>query len=129
MTVRNIANTAADATLPKTPVNVAGQEYNLCFDLGALAEAETAINAEIGRAGRRDFVNLLVALPVQNLASTRIVFAAAVRTFHPELTFDQALALVGINDVLTIAIAIRDAWEKAQPAPDKTENPRKAGGK
>lgn len=112
---RAIANSAADATLPKTPVKVGGKTYNLCFDLGALSEAETSINGELARAGRRDFVNLLWALPVQNLSSVRILFAGAVRTFHPEIAYDEALALVGMNDVLGIAIAIKDAWEAATP--------------
>lgn len=122
---REIAGTPADPTLPKTPVEVGGKTYNLCFDLGALAEAEQAINAELYRAGRKDYVNLLSALPQQNLACTRIVFAAAVRKFHPELGFEAALELVGINDLLTIALAIKDAWEASTPLP--AANPIPAG--
>jgi hypothetical protein len=124
-TRRAIANTKADATLPKTPVTVAGKTYDLCFDLGALAEAETSINAELARAGRRDFVNLLYALPVQNLANVRILFAGAVRTFHPELGFEEARELVGMADVFEIAIAIKAAWEAATPAAaeDEPANP------
>ncbi len=124
---RKIAGTVADPTLPKTPVVIGGKTYNLCFDLGALAEAETEINAEFYRAGRKDYVNLLTALPQQNLSSTRIVFAAAVRTFHPEIGFDEARELIGLNDMLLVAIAIREAWDKAQPEPEKDADPPRPG--
>jgi hypothetical protein len=111
---RNIAGTIADATLPKTPIEIGGVTYQLCFDLGALAEAETAINAELSAAGRGDFVNLLYALPAQNLANTRIVFAAAVRTFHPELSFDAARKLVELPDLYAVALKVRQAWEASR---------------
>lgn len=130
MKTRKIAGTIADATLPKTPVEIGGKTFNLCFDLGALAEAEQAINAELHRAGRRaDFVNLLNALPVQNLTNTRIVFAAAVRTFHPEIGFDEAIELLEMPDLYNVAVAIREAWDASAPAPakDAAENPTPAG--
>lgn len=113
---RKIAGTASDPTLPKTPVEIGGKTYNLCFDLGALAEAETAINAELARAGRTDFVNLLFALPRLNLANVRTIFAAAVRKFHPKLSFDEACAMVDLNSAWDIATAVKGAWEAAQPA-------------
>lgn len=114
MKQRKIAGTIADATLPKTPIEIGGVTYQLCFDLGALAEAETAINAELGAGGRSDFVNLLFALPAQNLANTRIVFAAAVRTFHPELSFDAARNLVQLPDLYAVALKVREAWNASR---------------
>ena len=112
---RNIAGTIADATLPKTPVEIGGKTYQLCFDLGALAEAETAINRELARAGRTsEFINLLYALPIQNLANVRNVFAAAVRVFHPELSFEQARDMLTLGDLLTVSIAIQDAWNASR---------------
>lgn len=119
---KRIANTAADATLPKTPVTIGGKTYNLCLDLGALAEAETAINSELQRAGRNDFVNLLYALPVQNLANTRDVFAAAMRPFHPEISFDEAKALITVNDLWVVADAVAKAYRES--APDLPTAPR-----
>jgi hypothetical protein len=114
MATRRIAGTIADATLPKTPITIAGREYNLCFDLGALAEAETAINAELVKAGRSDYVNLLFALPAQNLASTRIVFAAALRTFHPDIDFDAAKKMIALEDLYAVALKVREAWQAAR---------------
>jgi hypothetical protein len=128
MKQRKIAGTIVDATLPKTPIEIDGKIYNLCFTLGALAEAETSINAELAREGRNDFVNLLFALPpVGSLANTRIVFAAAVRTFHPELTFEQACELPGLSDLYEVANKVRAAWyeatvkDKDEPAQNPNE--------
>jgi len=118
MKQRRIAGTLADATLPRTAIQIRGKEYYLCFDLGALAEAETAINAELGREGRGDTVNLLYALPAQNLASTRIIFAAAVRTFHPELSFEEARQLPTLEDLYTVAVKVREAWAQSRVEPE-----------
>jgi hypothetical protein len=125
--VRKIAGTVADPTLPKTPVVIGGKTYNLCFDLGALAEAETAINAEILRAGRTDIVNLLFALPGQNLANTRIMFAAAVRKFQPEIDFESALELLTFESIYAVATALTAAWKAANPEPEKTADPPQPG--
>lgn len=126
---RKIAGTSADATLPKTPIEIRGKEYFLCFDLGALAEAETVINFELARQGRSDLVNLLYALPAQNLASTRIIFAAAVRTFHPELSFEEARQLPALEDLYTVAVKVREAWNQSRVEPaasDADPNPPQA---
>lgn len=129
MKQRKIAGTIADATLPKTAIEIRGKTYHLCFDLGALAEAETAINAELAREGRSDLVNLLYALPAQNLASTRTIFAAAVRTFHPDLSFEEARQLPALEDLYTVAVKVREAWNQSrvEPAADEAaENPPQA---
>lgn len=109
MPKRKTANTSADPTLPKTPVRINGKTYDLCFDLGALAEAETELN----RQGHD--VNLLRALPVLNLASVREIFPAAVRKFHPDLSFADAQKLVTLQSIYPIANAIWDAWMAAAP--------------
>ena len=98
MTKRQIAGSLADATLPRTPVMISGKEYFLCFDLGALAEAETAINVEFARAKLPERVNLLVSLSELNLKNVRVLFAAAVRTFQPELGFEEAQELLALGD-------------------------------
>lgn len=114
---RETAGTPADPTLPKTPVEIGGVTYQLCFDLGALAEAE----AELLRQGHE--VNLLRALPVLNLSSVREIFPCALKKFHPELAFEHAQALVTLRSVYTIAGAILAAWEaaNAEPSPDPPE--------
>jgi hypothetical protein len=120
---RAIAGTPADASLPKTPVTVGGKTYNLCFDLGALSEAETAINLDFVRRDDSRRVNLLAALPFDDLANTRIVFAAAVRKFHPELGFEEAMGLLGLDDVYRVWGAIRAAWDASRPQSEGTPGP------
>jgi hypothetical protein len=112
---RKIAQSSVDPTLPKTPVTIDGKTYDLCLDLGALAEAESALIAE-GHHG----VNLLMALPAQTLSSTRIIFAAALRTFHPEIAFEDAKKLLTLGALYDIALKIQEAWQAATPEPEKT---------
>jgi hypothetical protein len=119
--VRKIAGTVADPTLPKTPITIDGKTYNLCFDLGALAEAEMAINAELAKAGVMDRVSLLLELPSQTLGSMRKIFAAAVRKFHPELGFDEAMRLIKMPDLYTVALAVQEAWKAAMPARESAD--------
>jgi hypothetical protein len=113
---RKIAGTIADPTLPKTPITIGDTTYNLCFDLGALAEAELAINTELVLAGRPERVNLLNALPIQNLINTRLCFAAAIRTFHPEISFERALAMLNLGNVYDVRELVSEAWRAVQPA-------------
>jgi hypothetical protein len=123
MGTREIAGTDRDATLPRTPITINGREYNLCFDLGALAEAETAINAEFVKAKLPERVNLLVAISNLNLANTRTMFAAAVRTFQPELGFKEARELLVLGDVFRVVSAIEAAWAASTRKPDRPPEP------
>lgn len=119
---RKVVGTPADPTLPKTPVTIKGVTYNLCLDLGALAEAEAALIAE----GHTE-VNLLYALPNQNLGNTRIVFAAALRKFHPEIPFEHAMGLLTFDSLYTVALAIQKAWVAATPEADQSAPPPQPG--
>ena len=127
MATRQIAGTLADATLPRTPITVRGREYNLCFDLGALAEAETAINAEFARAKLPERVNLLVSLSELNLKNVRILFAAGVRAFHSELDFEEAQELLALGDIFRVVAAIESSWSAAVPEPEKAARPLEPG--
>ena len=111
MAKRKIVNTPADPTLPKTPIEINGQVYNLCFDLGALAEAESALIAE------GHDVNLLQALPVLNLSSVTVIFACAIQKFHPEIGYEQATKLITFPTLYIVAGAIQAAWAASLPEP------------
>lgn len=113
MKKRTIAGTAADPTLPKTPITIKGKTYDLCFTFGALAEAETSINVELARKGSDERVNMLMQFPIVNLANTRACFAAALRTFHPEISFADAIAMVTPGTIFTVAEIIQAAWNAA----------------
>jgi hypothetical protein len=112
---RKIENTVVDATLPKTPLVIDGMTYNLCCDFGALSEAETRINVELAGAKPPGRINLLVAMAEENLANTRILFAAALRPFHPEIAFDDACKLVHHDNVFEVAFGLREAWRASMP--------------
>jgi hypothetical protein len=120
---RAIAGTPSDPTLPKTPVTLDGKTYNLCFDLGALAEAEISINAELIKRAAPMRVNLLLAMPVQDLANVRVMFAAAVRTFHPELSFDAAIQMLRMDNIFSVAVAVREAWIGSTPEANPADPP------
>ena len=91
--------------LPFYPIDLDGKSYKLCFDLRELAKAEQ----ELRREGHG--VDLLLALNVGalNLDAVETLFAATVRTFHPELKYDDAVALVTLSSVYHIATVILEA--------------------
>jgi hypothetical protein len=93
------------AELPFYPVELDGKTYKLCFDMRELAKAEQ----ELRREGHR--VNMLLALNVGSLDldAVETLFAATVRTYHPELKYDDAVALVTLRSVYQIATLILEA--------------------
>jgi hypothetical protein len=93
--------------LSRIPVEIEGKTFNLCFEFAALAEAERFFQ----RQGHR--VNLILALPNLSLESVREVFPCAARKYHPELSWEQAQALVTMQSVYPIATAIVQAWDQA----------------
>jgi hypothetical protein len=93
-------------TLPFYPLELDGKTYKLCFVLRELAKAEQ----ELRREGHR--ANMLLALNVGSLDldAVETLFAATVRTFHPELRkYDDAVALVTLSSVYQIATVILEA--------------------
>ena len=98
-----------DPILPTTPLVIDGKVYEMCLDLGALAEAETQFN----HAGFD--VNLVYALPSLNLASTRILFAASLQYKHSEMPFEDRINLLKLPNVLAAANAIAEAWKASMP--------------
>lgn len=128
MKKRTIAGTAADPTLPKTPITIKGKTYDLCFTFGALAEAETSINVELARKGSTESVNMLYQFPMPNLANTRACFAAALRTFHPEISFADAIEMVTPSTIVVISSTIMAAWNTAfMDGEEKAADPQQPG--
>jgi hypothetical protein len=89
----------------KTPIEIDGRTWNLCFDFQELAKAEQHYLAE----GRR--FHLMFALPEFSLGALQVVTACAIRCHHPELTWEQAQALVTLQSASTIALAVAAALE------------------
>lgn len=99
----------ADPTLATTDVVIDGKVYRMCFDMQALGQAEEDLIAE------GHDVQLLLALPKFNIKNTLIIFAASIRRFHPEISYEDAVRLVTLPYVYTVAAAIQEAWKKAMP--------------
>lgn len=112
---RKFANTAADPMLPKTPVVIGGKTYSLCFDYQALREAERAFQVE----GHRATLVVTMNDPF-SFDSVSLVLPCALHRFHPEITWEQAQAMVNLGNVSEIATAIYQAKMDAMPKPDKT---------
>lgn len=117
---RKFANTAADPMLPRTPIEIGGKTYYLCFDYLALREAERAYRAE-GHAA-----SLLATFKDFSFDAVSLVFPCALRRFHPEITWEQAQAMVNLGTVFPIGEAIFAAWQAAMPKPDKAEEEEKS---
>jgi hypothetical protein len=101
------ATNSAKLDLSKIPVEIGGKNYDLCFEFAELAKSERLFKSQ----GHR--LNLLVALPELSLESVREVFPCAAHTHQPDLTFEQAQALVTMESVYPIATAIVEAWNAA----------------
>jgi len=93
--------------LEKTPVEIGGNMYNLCFNLRKLAEAEKHYRYQ----GRN--VNLLVSLSEFTLSGVRDSFPCLVRTFHPELSWEQAQELVTLESAYKLTAIVADVMQKS----------------
>lgn len=109
-----------DPMLLTSTVDIKGKTYTLCFDTRALMKAEHDL-----REQGHD-VNLQRSLPVLTLENTVIVFAAAVRRFHPEITFEAAIDLVTMRYFMAVGNAVLEAWNKCLAEPEEASaGPRK----
>lgn len=116
--ITNIDKSVKAVAATKSPnftahaVVIGDKTYNLCFDFGKLCDAEDAINREGFR------ISLLFCLDIAllTLQNTRILFAAAVRTFHPELKFADAIKLVDVDSIYVIAEALFTGIQEARGA-------------
>ena len=114
---------SVDPTLLTSKVKVGGKEYTLCFDLQTLA----AVEHQLRKAGHD--VYLLESLPSQTLAHVLVTFAACIQRFHPEIPYQEALRLPGLNDIYAVRLAIADAWRRsvAEPEGEDKKNPTQPG--
>ena len=83
----------------------------MVFQHAALAVAEDKLLAK----GYN--VNLLVSYLRRTLSSVRVLFAASLVAYHPDLDFDEAQNLVDHDNIVEILQAIDNAWKKNLPDP------------
>jgi hypothetical protein len=114
---------SVDPTLLTAQVTIAGKVYTLCFDLGTLSRGEHEL-----RAAGYD-VNLLQSLPADTLEHVLVLFAVAIRRFHPEIAYPDALKIPSLPHVFPLRIAIADAWARSLAAPEAgdKQNPTQPG--
>jgi hypothetical protein len=127
MAKRKIAGTVADPTLPKTPIEIDGKTYDLCFTFGALARAKQALRA------RGIEMNLLQSLDFTTLDADNlpILFYAALLPFHEEIGYDDAIAMVTMPTYGGIYVAICTAYSRSvsKQDPEAKANPPQEPGK
>lgn len=109
---------AANPTLRTAEVTVKGRKLTLCFDLRELARAE----AELKRAGHAE-VDLFRSLPVDTVESVFIVFTCALRRFHPEIGFEEAVSMLDFADIYNLRQEVMKAWALSMPDPEKDAKP------
>ncbi len=100
--------------LSKTPIEIAGKTYHLCYEMDAMADAEDFFNQ------RGANVNLLRSLGSIGLKAVRTVFPCALHTYHPEISFKDAQKLLTIQASYEVAAAIVAIWA---PAADQVAAP------
>lgn len=101
-----------DPTLPFEPITIDGKTYKMVFQHAALAHAEDVLRA------RGHEVNLLGIYLNRTFSNVRVLFAASLLAYHPELPFEEALGLVDNETIIPILVALSKAWNKSMPAPD-----------
>jgi len=121
-TKKNAAAPAAeklDPTLPYEEIVIDGQTYKMCFDFRAMAKGDAKLRAA-GVDSR-----LLWQMPQLTLENLPIVFAASLVAFHPEISFEDAIALVDWDTIFELRDKVIEAWSAAFPKRGKQENPPK----
>lgn len=97
---------------PIVELNLDNVVYRLTFDFRAVADAEEAVNESRVGAGR---VNLLVGMLMMTAATVPPLFWAALSTHHPEITLDDAGALVSPENVIQVVNALSKVYCLAEP--------------
>lgn len=106
---KKAAAVEANPVRPFTEIEVNGEKYKMCFTYGALAEAETAM------LRRGIDVNLNLCLPRLNFANTRILFAASLLAYHPDIDPRESMNWVTAENNIFIVTSILKAFEANTP--------------
>ena len=112
----------ADPTLPFTPIALRGEDYKMCFDFGAIGQAEQ----ELRKQGCG--VYLIFAPWSSDILVVTALFAASLAVYHPEIDFEAAKALVGWDTAIDVMNGINAARAQFMPEEEKKPNPPQAPG-
>jgi hypothetical protein len=103
--------------LPFTPITIDGRTYKMVFQHASLAKAEDELRA------RGHDVNLLGVYLKRTYSNVRVLFAASLLAYQPEMDFEEAQNLVTDKTIVEILVAVNDAWNKNTPDPEKSNPP------
>lgn len=106
-----------DPRRPYEEITIGDQAYKMSFTYDALAEGEARLLA------KGYVANLLFRLPWLNFGNLRIIFAVSLVEYHPEVDFNEAVQWVNDENMMTIYLALRRAWNKAMPVTEASDNP------
>jgi hypothetical protein len=101
-----------DPTLPKVPLELAGKKHFLCFDFNAIATAEQLTGLNLIRALRSDEWSAL---------QLRALLYSALLKLQPDVTLEDAGALINIKTMAKVTNAIVEAFTESHPEPEKGE--------
>jgi hypothetical protein len=104
-----------DPTVPFTEITIDGTTYKMSLDLESLATVEEELIA------KGQDVNLFASLPKMNLSNVRLVFAASLRKFQPEIPFDEAIRILTLPHLYEAGAAIGKAWNDTLSPPEEGE--------
>lgn len=103
---------------PSVKLMLGGVSYSLVYDFEAIAEAEDILDKPLitGLRGRD------ITTPRVNLV--RAMFFATAHATHPELTYEQAKALVTRDNLVEVWPKVLEAWTLAQPDAEESDEIR-----
>jgi hypothetical protein len=102
---------------PTVLVTLGGKQYELLYSFDAIAEAEEVVDRPLitGLRGRD------ITTPTVNLV--RAMFYGCAKTATPELTWEQAKALITQRNIADVWVNVLRAWNAAQPDPEDSARP------
>jgi len=109
MVKRKTAGTVNDPTIRFAVLKIDEKDYSVCYDFGAIAEAEKATGANLLQG--------LAALLLDSATANQYLglFFAGLRKAQPELTLDEAARLVRIDTMPDIRFALVQAYNLSMP--------------
>ena len=96
-------------------ITLKGIEYKLAFDFNALAQAEA--DTKLNLLSALDFIGL-------DIQKYRALLYATMLKFQPEMTIEEAGALIGLDVMPRISEAIVEAWKLSMPDPEPGKSAR-----
>lgn len=107
-----VGNPELDATVPDISLELGGKTYHLLFKFSSLSIAEKKLHA----AGIR--ISLLVARSVTfwDASNLPYIFFAALQAHHPEITLEQADAMLTFENCGEVLDKLFEAHQAALPA-------------